>query len=66
MEAVSNRTEWSPIWSVIIQVIEKIWWMQGGSPICQSWVWLQTEFNDNKSCYQLIITVVTSKNNKYI
>ena len=61
-----NRTEWSPIQSVIIQVIENIGWLQGGSPICQSWVWLQREFNVNKSCYQLIIIVITSENNKYI
>ena len=31
-----NRTEWSPIWSVIIQVINKIGQPLSGSPICQS------------------------------
>ena len=29
-----NRTEWSPIWSVIIRVINKIGRPQSGSPIC--------------------------------
>ena len=29
-----NRTEWSPIWSVIIRVINKIGRLQSGSPIC--------------------------------
>ena len=29
-----NRTEWSPIRSVIIQVINKIWRPRSGSPIC--------------------------------
>ena len=37
-----NRTEWSPIQSVIIQVINKIG---------------QTELDDTKFCYQLIITL---------
>ena len=31
-----NRTEWSPIWSVIIQVINKIRQPLSGSLICQS------------------------------
>ena len=34
----SNRTEWSPIQSVIIQVINKIGQPLSGSPICQSQV----------------------------
>ena len=29
-----NRTEWSPIWSVIIRVINKIGRLRSGSPIC--------------------------------
>ena len=29
-----NRTEWGPIWSVIIQVINKIGRPRSGSPIC--------------------------------
>ena len=29
-----NRTEWSPVWSVIIQVISKIGWPRSGSPVC--------------------------------
>ena len=31
-----NRTEWSPIRSVILRVINKIGRPQSGSPICQS------------------------------
>ena len=31
--SVDNRIEWSPIQFVIIQVINKIWWLQGGSSI---------------------------------
>ena len=53
----TNRTEWSPIRSVIIRVIYKIRRPRSGSPICQSQVWLQTELDDTKSCYQLIITI---------
>ena len=52
-----NRTEWSTIQSVIIQVINKIGWMPSWSPICQLWVWFQTELDDMKSCYQLIKTI---------
>ena len=29
-----NRTEWSPVWSVIIQVISKIGWPRSRSPVC--------------------------------
>ena len=29
-----NRTEWSPIWSVIIRVINEIGRPRSGSPIC--------------------------------
>ena len=46
-----NRTEWSPIRSVIIRVINKIRRPRSGSPI------LQTELDDTKFCYQLIITL---------
>ena len=49
-----------------IQVINKIGWPQSGGPICQLWVWLQTQLEDRKSCYQLIITVTISENNKCI
>ena len=52
-----NRTEWSPIRSVIIRVINKIGRPRSGSPICQSRVWLQTELDDAKPCYQLIKTM---------
>ena len=46
-----NRTEWSPIRSVIIWVINKIGWTWSRSPICQSRVWLQTELDEKKSRY---------------
>ena len=48
-----NRTEWSPIWSVIIRVINKIGRPRRGSPICL----IKTELDDTKFCYQLIITL---------
>ena len=37
-----NRTEWSPIQSVIIQLL-KVGQPQSGSLICQSWAWLQSD-----------------------
>ena len=52
-----NRTEWSPIRFAIIWVINKIGRPRSGSPICSSRVWLQTELDNTKSCYQLIKTV---------
>ena len=51
-----NRTEWSPIRSVIIWV-NKIGRPRSGSPICSSRVLLQTELDDTKSYYQLIIKI---------
>ena len=60
-----NRTEWSPISSIIIPEINKIG-LQNGSPICQSRVQLQTELDNKKSCYQSIITVIIRKNNNFI
>ena len=50
----------------IIRAINKIRRSRSGSPICQSWAWLQTELDDKKSCFQLIITVTISKHSKYI
>ena len=54
-----NRTEWSPVWSVIIRVISKIGWPRSGSPICliKSIIILQTELDNTKFCYQLIVTI---------
>ena len=49
-----NRTEWSPIQPVIIQVINKVERPQ------RVWLLLQTELDDTKSFYQLIITVTIS------
>ena len=57
----SNGTEWSPIRSIIKQVINKIGRLQSGSPICLSRVWLLTELDHKKFCYQLIITISISK-----
>ena len=47
-----------------MQVINKIGWPQSGSPICQSLTWLQTELDNTKSCYQLIITITISEKKK--
>ena len=58
----SNRTDWSPIRSVILGVINKIRRPQSGSPICSSRVWLRTELDDKKSYYQLIITITLPEN----
>ena len=49
-----NRTEWSPTQPVIIQVINKVERPQ------RVWLLLQTELEDTKSFYQLIITVTIS------
>ena len=58
-----NRTECqSPIWSAIIRVINKIRQTWSRSLISQSQVWLQTELDDTRSCYQLIITITISEN----
>ena len=56
-----NRSEWSPIRSVIVRVIGKIGRPRGGIPICQSRVWLQAKLEDTKSCYQFFITVTISE-----
>ena len=48
----SARTDWSPIWSVIIWVI------------CLSQVRLQTKLDNMKSYYQLILKIVISKEKK--
>ena len=53
--------EQSPIQSVIIRVINRIRRPWSGSWICQSWVWLQTEQDDMKSCYQFIIIITISE-----
>ena len=56
--STGNRTDlsWSPIWSVIIQVINKI-----GPPCSESQICLITsmitDLYDTKFCYQLIITL---------
>ena len=50
-------TEWSPIQSVIIWMINKLGLLQNRWLICLSWVWLQTELDNTNSCYQLIKTM---------
>ena len=56
--------EQSPIQSVIIRVINRIRRPWSGSWICQSRVWLQTEQDDTKSCYQFIIIITISEKKK--
>ena len=55
-----DRTEWSPNRPVILREINinKIGRLNSGSPICliTRQVPLQTELDDRKSCYQLIMT----------
>ena len=53
-----NKTKWSPLWSFIIGVINKIGQPQSRGQICLSQVWLQTGLDDTKSCYQLIIKLI--------
>ena len=50
--------EWSPVQSVITQVINKIRQTQSWSMICSSGVRLQTELDSSQSYYQLIKTIV--------
>ena len=50
-----NRTEWSPIRSVIILVIKQIGLPLRGRPILL--ITRMTELNDTKFCYQLIMTL---------
>ena len=42
-------TEWSPIQSVIIWMINKLGLLQNRRLICLSWVWLQTKLDDKNS-----------------
>ena len=39
---------------------------RSGSPICLSQVWLQTELDDSKSYYQLIIKITISEKRKIV
>ena len=54
-----NRTEWSPIRSVIILSDNKI------DLFITSIMGLQTELDDTKSYYQLIIKITISEKEKY-
>lgn len=55
------RPSGSQIQSVIIQVIKKIRQPRSGSPICETHVWLPTEWDDTKSYYQWIKTMTKFK-----
>ena len=52
-----NRTEWSPIRSVIIRVINKIGRPRSESPICLITSMITDRIGDTKFCHQLIITL---------
>ena len=54
------RTEWSPIQSVILRVIDKIRQLHSRSLIHSSWVWLQTKLDNTESYYHLIIKIEIS------
>ena len=51
----------SPIWFVVIWVINKIQPLHRGIPICWSQIWLQIELDYTKSCYQSIKTMTKSE-----
>ena len=53
----ANRTEWSPIRSVIIWVMNKIGRPRSGSPICLITSMTADQFDETKFFYQLIITI---------
>lgn len=61
-----NRSEWSPIWSV--KWLTKSNGCKEGiiMIICQSPVWLWTELDCTKSCYQLIINITISGKKKHL
>lgn len=44
--------ECNPILSGLVQVINRIRWLQRESPICYLQVWLQSELDNMKPCYQ--------------
>ena len=54
---VIGPSEWRLIQSVIIGVINKREWLRNRSSISWSQLWLQTELDSTKSCYQLIKTM---------
>ena len=53
-------TEWSPVRSVIIFVINKIKQQLAGVWFVLSRIWLQTEFNNRKFCYQFMVLLSIS------
>ena len=59
-----NRTEWSPIRSVIIRVITKSEDRAAGVRFLYHEYQLQTELDDTKSYYQLIIKIALSEKRK--
>ena len=54
-----NRTKWCLVCNHMSD--NKIRQLCSGSPLCLSWVWLQTELDDTESFYQLIIKITISK-----
>ena len=52
-----NRTEWGPIWFVIIEWLTNLDDRVAGVRFVQSLVWLQTELDDTRFSYQLITTL---------
>ena len=62
-----NGTKWSPIWSIIIRVIDKSDDHDAGVRFVNheyEYTSLQTELDDTMSCYQLIITITISHKSK--
>ena len=55
-----NRTEWSPIWSVIIRVINKIGWPRSGSPICL----ITSMITDRIGRHEILLPIINHNFNK--
>ena len=62
-----NRTEWSPIWSIIIRVVNNPDDHDAGVRFVNheyDYTSLQTKLDDTMSCYQLFITITISYKSK--
>ena len=57
----SNRTKWSLVCNHMSD--NKIGQLCSEGPLCLSWVWLQTELDDTKSFFQLIIKTFSKLRN---
>ena len=60
----NNRTEWSPIWSVIIWMIKKIRWLRSESNFSSTSIITGKIGLLSQSCHQLIITVTKFERKK--